>query len=648
MAQKKRAQWSVEDLEAAMDAVQNGMATYRAATTFNIPRRTLRNHLDSGSTCKRLGRPPVLTDAQEDELVRRIGRLCDVGMPLTPKILRKNVYAFVKEAAIKHPFSIRKEIAGKKWMKLFFARHPDIAKRRAQKLNLARAQKLNRAVVHDYFEKLRKVLTEKGFKGKPSQIYNMDEKGCQLTLHHQQSVLANRGTKRVHIVAPEHGENVSIVACGNALGQSIPPLIIMKGQRIKPEWYYNLPPESKILMTKKGSMTVDAFIEWIDHFSRFKSPGPCLLVFDGASSHLDIRIVEAADRQGITLFCLPSNTTHELQPLDKAVFRSFEAYWDEEVLNFWVNHNNERSINRARFGQIFSPVWLKSMSPDNICSGFRATGIWPFNPNVIPDTAFAPSCLTQRAAEITDRILQETTVREIEANVSNNGNVFEEHHVDPSCSSSSDIINTKYQQFTTNQTKKMEKRKHNKIFKAKISDTDSDSSGSYMSDTNSSDDLSDKIYGSDGDYERKAPEKRDKGKENKTENIDISFTDTGLLTTPVLKISTKKRRQAINAKAQEVTRDLFGEPSNSSAKYKKNQQSKSNLPKANQKQKTKGNGKAVNKKCDNTKESWYCFLCTEDRVYDMRKCVLCHKYVHEDCVGLTKNDKEAFVCPHCS
>jgi len=32
---------------------------------------------------------------------------------------------------------------------------------------------------------------------------------------------------------------------------------------------------------------------------------------------------------------------------------------------------------------------------------------------------------------------------------------------------------------------------------------------------------------------------------------------------------------------------------------------------------------------------------------DMRNCDICYKYVHGDCVELTKNDKESFTCPNC-
>lgn len=529
---------------------------------------------------------------------------------------------------MRHSFSITKEIAGKKWLKCFYRRHPNIAKRRSQKLNPARAQKVNHEIVNDYFEKLKATLLENQLHGKPGQIYNMDEKGCQLTLHHQQTVLAHKGVKRVHFVAPEHGENVSVVACANALGQSIPPLIIFKGVRIKPEWYITLPSESKILMTKRGSMTTDAFIQWLDHFARFKSPGPVLSIFDGASSHLDIRIVEAADKHNVTLFCLPSNSTHELQPLDKAVFRSFEAYWDEEVLNFWINHPNERAITRARFGEIFTPVWLKSMSSENILSAFRATGIWPFNPKAIPDSAFAPSALTHR--KLIDQVLEINA----EKNVQQSSNVENESIAGPSGLT-----------FTKN--------KSDKIFKI-TSDSDSDSSGSYTSNV-SSDEIEEELEDIEHLEEEKSPHQKEKqaatlngskNTETTSVNLDVSFTESGFFTTPDFKVSVKKRRPAINSRAQKVTKILFSgaEKSVTPTNKRKNKETKKDLiDEKNQESIPKGK----KKKCEK-RESWYCYVCDEDRIADMRRCSVCLSYIHEDCVGLSKEDKEVFVCPKCN
>lgn len=101
---------------------------------------------------------------------------------------------------------------------------------------------------------------------------------------------------------------------------------------------------------------------------------------------------------------MPSNTTHELQPLGKSVFCSFEYNWDQEVQLYWLNHGEsntnkevvvERIITKQRFGKIFSKVWDKCMTPSNIKSGFKACRIVPFDPSVIPETAFAPSTKTE-------------------------------------------------------------------------------------------------------------------------------------------------------------------------------------------------------------------------------------------------------------
>uniref|UniRef100_A0A2H1VUE0 SFRICE_004274 n=1 Tax=Spodoptera frugiperda TaxID=7108 RepID=A0A2H1VUE0_SPOFR len=45
----------------------------------------------------------------------------------------------------------------------------------------------------------------------------------------------------------------------------------------------------------------------------------------------------------ILLYCLPSNTTHELQPLDKSVNKSYENFWDEEVLLYSYQHPDRGS-----------------------------------------------------------------------------------------------------------------------------------------------------------------------------------------------------------------------------------------------------------------------------------------------------------------
>ncbi|KAJ8872310.1 hypothetical protein PR048_025914 [Dryococelus australis] len=170
-------------------------------------------------------------------------------------------------------------------------------------------------------------------------ICNVDEKVCKLSLYHKQQIFARKDVKRVHIIASEHAENITVVTLGGAIGQFVSPMILFRGKRLKPEWEENLPQGSNAVMTPEVSMTCETFSQWINHFTMYKASGDrTLVIFDGASSLLDANIVSAEDRHNMTLFCLPSNTTHELQPLDKSVLKSFESFRDNEVLTFWMNH----------------------------------------------------------------------------------------------------------------------------------------------------------------------------------------------------------------------------------------------------------------------------------------------------------------------
>lgn len=232
-----RSKWTKEDLQNAVAAVkEGGMSRQGASKTFSIPRRTLSRYVDKNENKKSaMGRKPVLTADQERELSSRIIRLAEVGYPLTSKTLRRCVYNFSAENGIPNKFSTMSKMAGRYWLNGFLRRNPIIRQRKAQGMNPARAQKLNRFIVNDHFTKLKEILVEMDLMDSPERIFNVDEKGCRLSLHHQQSVLAKKGAKRVHLVPPEHGENVTVVSCGNASGNSIPPAILFKGKRLKPE-----------------------------------------------------------------------------------------------------------------------------------------------------------------------------------------------------------------------------------------------------------------------------------------------------------------------------------------------------------------------------------------------------------------------------
>lgn len=568
-----RASWNSEMMEEALVLLREGHSQREVEQRTGIPRRTLRNHLNNGKTSRELGRKPLLTAEQEHILEGRIIRLANIGLPLTPKTLRRSVNTFITTNGINFPQRKKgKEMVGKCWYAAFLRRHPRITKRRAQFMNPARSQKLNKFIVRDYFQKLKSVLEKYDLKHAPDKIFNLDEKGCRLTLHHQQSVLALKGSKRVHLVSQEHGENVTIVACVNALGNAIPPMILFKGVRQKPTFSDNLPNGSAVLMSQKGSMTTELFCKWIDHFSKYKPLGKVLLIFDGAACHLDVTIAEKAEENDIELLCLPSNTTHELQPLDKSVFRSFEHHWDDQLLKYW-DQNPDRRLTKERFAHVFTPVWEMSMTVANITSGFRATGIYPYNADAIPEEAFAPSTISKRVFEESDED-EEMPLAELRRKMLIKNDQSE---AGPSG----------FQQIKDNITKNKEERSPRK------------QSGTQKNKENS-------------------PQNDQEKSLAKTSQCSKSFQQ--ILKTPDLKKPVAVRRKAFNYKSQHITKGLF---------------QKKNKEKSKIDQTPEGN------------ESWYCVLCQESRKIAMRSCSDCHQWVHEECIGMTSDDEDEFVCSSC-
>ncbi|GFN95560.1 tigger transposable element-derived protein 6-like protein [Plakobranchus ocellatus] len=114
-----------------------GISVREASKQFGIPRRTLRNHISSGLTEKRLGRKPLLSDEEEQLLVDRIARFANIGLPLTAKMIMCYVFEYFEKNNRQHPFT--SNLADEKWFRLFLNRHPQLRHRKAQAMNPARA-----------------------------------------------------------------------------------------------------------------------------------------------------------------------------------------------------------------------------------------------------------------------------------------------------------------------------------------------------------------------------------------------------------------------------------------------------------------------------------------------------------------------------
>lgn len=113
---------------------------------------------------------------------------------------------------------------------------------------------------------------------------------------------------------------------------------------------------------------------------------------------MSVKAVEICEKYDIHFIFLPSNSTHLLQPLDVAVFASFKKSW-RCVLEEWKHDEgqNKPSIPKGRFPTLMNQMLQKigdERMRDNIQSGFRKCGIFPFDPSVVYARLPPGSCST--------------------------------------------------------------------------------------------------------------------------------------------------------------------------------------------------------------------------------------------------------------
>ena len=176
---------------------------------------------------------------------------------------------------------------------------------------------------------------------------------------------------------------VTVVGCINAIGQALPPFIIFNAKNLNLDWTNGEVPGTMYGVSENGWIDMVLFKEWFhQHFlCHAGSNRPLLLLLDGHSSHYNIEAITLARQNDMIIFTLVPHTTHEMQPLDTAVFGLLKNNWSHD----YIQSHPGRVITKYQFNEIFSKAWLKSMIPGNIIGGFKVCGVYPFNPKVILD-----------------------------------------------------------------------------------------------------------------------------------------------------------------------------------------------------------------------------------------------------------------------
>ena len=286
----------------------------------------------------------------------------------------------VKGYADKKGLTIRQfknNLPGKDWVASFLKRHKDLSVRFASNIKRKRAE-VGARVIEEYFSNLAKELD--GIP--PENVWNYDETNLSDDPG-QKKLITKRGCKYPERVINSTKAAVSIMFCGNATGEMLPPYVVYKVESLWTTWMENGPPQARYNRSKSGWFDSTCFEDWFLSLllPRIKkTSGRHVVIGDNLSSHLNPAVLEACEANNIAFVALPPNSTHLTQPLDVAYFRPMKITW-RNILSDWKEKGKGRrapSLPKDEFPSLLRRL-MSSTSKDNLVAGFRKAGIYPMD-----------------------------------------------------------------------------------------------------------------------------------------------------------------------------------------------------------------------------------------------------------------------------
>lgn len=404
---KKKKPYLHENCKIAKEEVENSegkVSIAEAAAKYNIPYTTLYYQLKKNSR-ESPGRPQAIPKTTEDRLGNATKILEKWGFGLSRAEILNLVGDYVRLNDMKTPF--KDGIPGEDWF-LNFKHRQQLSIKKPQSVEYVRKAMTDPFIVDEYFKLLENTLSELKLSDKPHLIWNLDETSLSLDPSRTKVVGAvNKPSSRTTYGTGK--ENITVLAGVSASGKKLPPLIVYKGKNLWDQWLADnnekLDFELAYAATSKGWMEAEVFHNYIKTIliPNLGAERPVLIIYDGHSTHVDIKVVELAIQNQITILKLPPHTSHLLQPLDLCVFKPFKALWDAKLVD-WQRRNIGVKMPKQVFAKTLAATWNET-STDVIKSGFKKAGIYPLNVNVVAVEKYDPVAYKRFLKSKSDQIL---------------------------------------------------------------------------------------------------------------------------------------------------------------------------------------------------------------------------------------------------
>jgi hypothetical protein len=364
----------------AISAFQSGQFSTipAAAKAYNVSRTTLYERIK--------GRPSredytpnnkKLSKIEEDVLLRDILKLDAQGLSPTISLVREMADTICRAKGVPG--------VGVKWANNFVNRTPALTTKLGRAYECQRKLCEDPEIITGWFELVKNTINKYGIL--PEDTYNFDETGFQMgQISASKVVTAADRPGRPKQVKLTNTEWVTLIQGACADGSLIPPSIIVKGKEFNQAWFYQgLPSTWTFTLSSNGWTTNQIGLQWIQHFekhTRLKTIGSKrLLVLDNHDSHATLEFRSFCEDHDIILLWMSPHSSHLLQPLDVGCFSSLKTAFSNQNQDLIRNHIFH--VTKVDFLATFYTAYLAFFTQSNIKAGFRGSGLYPLDPEVV-------------------------------------------------------------------------------------------------------------------------------------------------------------------------------------------------------------------------------------------------------------------------
>jgi hypothetical protein len=397
----------------ALSDLQNGRikSLRAAASLYDIPRSTLSDR--ARGVVSRVDSRAIsfkLTELEEDSLVEWILSMDARGAAPRPATVGEMANILLAARGSSPPPTI-----GKNWPSAFIKRRDELRSRFSRRYDYQRALNEDPKTLRAWFTTVQRVIDENGIQAED--IYNFDETGFAMGLISSQKVVTRAEYYgRRSILQPGNREWVTAIEAICADGYILPPCVIFKGKVAIAGWFDdNLPRDWRIEVSTNGWTTDEIGLRWLEkHFiphtnsrvrGRFR-----LLIVDGHGSHLTPLFDRMCADNDIIPLCMPSHSSHLLQPLDVGCFAPLKKAYSRFVSDLARRGYNH--IDKHDFLMDYQRARLEAFQSATIQNSFAASGLVPVDAervlNKLNISLRTPSPLSSRPSSRSSQFVPET------------------------------------------------------------------------------------------------------------------------------------------------------------------------------------------------------------------------------------------------